>query len=254
MSPPSFEHPRFGRFTQTGASPRAFRGHWDTLALHVDSPEAMTLLEALPASLARFIDEAKLCVAAELLSHGQPRWNELTSARLAASLTPVALGALHETGRLTLAFEEGWPVLSDVYAELTLEGIPTSVGYTERALVARTPAQETRCAVKHGAVTIRGSSVAQAEALRSSVERIAKDAAHFAATSLAPLWNASWRDVGEPEMTPEAMAAEFTLAEIDMSEKTGAYEVTLHDGGLFAEHLIVATYDGTQWVHAGIEG
>lgn len=270
------EHPRFGRFVYTGTSSRqAWRGHWDTLALHLDEPAALVQLEALPISLARFLDDVKRRVAAELLSHDNPRWRELTSAQLAASLTPVALGALKGAGCITVAFEEGWPVTSDVSAELDLDGALSLVGFTERKEARLTPekrgtlqvaglgevneehdAGETRYSVKHGDVTIRFRSLDASEevrVMRASLERIAQDAAHFAATSLAPLWNASWREEGEPMMPPSAMAAEFTLAEIDRSEN-GAYQVTMRDGGLFAEHLVIATFENGNWAHAGIEG
>ena len=276
MSLDSFDHPRFGRFNYTGHSTRrAWRGHWDTLTLHLDTPEAAALLDQLPAALARFIDEAKLHVAGELLTGDNARWHDLSTARLAATLTPVALGALSESACITLDFEEGWPVISDISAELDLHGMPSFVGYTTRSTVALKPerkgvhqterlgevaeehdAGETRYAITHQGITIRFDALTQAkevEALRDTLEATRIAAATFAASALAPLWNASWREVGEPEMSAEAMAKEFTLAEIDLGAD-GAFEVTMHDGGLFAEHLVVASFNGAKWVHAGIEG
>ncbi len=261
MSMDAFDHPRFGRFTYTGMSTRqAWRGQWDTLTLHLDTPEAIALLEQLPAALARFIDEAKLHVAGELITEGNARWHDMSTARLAASLTPTTLGALASQGCITLDFEEGWPVLSDISAELDVNGMPSFVGFTKRIEDARKKDDdevgETGHAITHQGVTIRFEALAQtkeAEALRGSLDETRKGAATFAAQSLAPLWNASWREVGEPEMSAEAMAAEFTLATIDVG-LDGALEVTLYDGGLFAEHRIVVSFDGTNWVHAGIEG
>ena len=281
------QHARFGQFTRTDISTRhVWEGRWKDLTLTLDSLAALSLLERIPRRLEPWIERIVADVAADLVQHGNPIWSGLDPQELARSIRLVGIGALSETERLALLFEEGLPARCDVTAEIQLtrkflfwNHRLTFVGYTNRGLERNTdggtvmesfevqslgltkrieePGGHIVFKCERDGVPICFESRAQIASVAKVYEALPTwraDAARYAVEQLTPIWNADWRDDDEAESTPSQIAARLVLTEVYFYQD-GQIGFTFDDSeDRLGGHFVGISWGEDEWGEAEIAG